>query len=110
MTVTKLACSLIFSRQRHTILLDGHWGLSGLLCKRQRACSLDLNALALLVLLLLLTLLTLLLLLCLLFATCCCHSYSHSRVLGRLLMALQISDPSCESWYLNTVTSSCTFS
>ena len=68
------------------------------------------NALALLVLLLLLTLLTLLLLLCLLFATCCCHSYSHSRVLGRLLMALQISDPSCESWYLNTVTSRCTFS
>ena len=51
-----------------------------------------------------------LLLLCLLFATCCCHSYSHSCVLGRLLMALQISDPSCESWYLNTVTSSCTFS
>ena len=58
------------------------------------------------------TLLTLLLLLllCLLLVTCCCHSYSHSCVLGRLLMALQISDPSCESWYLNTVTSSCTFS
>ena len=52
------------------------------------------NALALLVLLLLLTLLTLLLLLllCLLFATCCRHSYSHSRIMGSLRESWRRSD------------------
>ena len=46
--------------------------------------SLDFAPLVLLLLLTLLTLLLLLLLLCLLFATCCRHSYSHSRIMGSL--------------------------
>ena len=53
--------------------------------------SLDFAPLVLLLLLTLLTLL-LLLLLCPLFATCCRHSYSHSRIMGSLRESWRRSD------------------